>query len=279
MVVPLTGLGLTDGDYEIELAVNGSAIALSTLRLRSGDTPDAVNWATCTRLNYEIDRSQLGPLSAVEASEDSSIVVDGLNTIGARAGTLTAVPARDGAGWSVRRSSSSSAPVVVLGVADPKSCVVTGAHYSGNYRLSTVARLGDRSEGSARPAASRIAPDVLGGRSPEPRPRTPHHPLLTIASHTELGAGWDECMDALVHVGEEASAPSRGWRPKPRGRACSLTGSSAPSKPGADRRPPRLCAAAKDWEANPAYLAETLHAGFVLAGVWSSGSRGALARL
>ena len=61
MVVPLTGLGLMDGDYEIELAVNGSAIALSTLRLRSGDTPDAVNWATCTRLNYEIDHSQLGP--------------------------------------------------------------------------------------------------------------------------------------------------------------------------------------------------------------------------
>ena len=85
-----------------ELAVNGSAIALSTLRLRSADTPDAVNWSTCTRLNYEIDRSQLGPLSAMEASEDSSIVVDGLNTIGARVNTLTTVAARDGAGWSVR---------------------------------------------------------------------------------------------------------------------------------------------------------------------------------
>ena len=28
------------------------------MRLRSGETPDAVNWATCTRLNYEMDGTQ-----------------------------------------------------------------------------------------------------------------------------------------------------------------------------------------------------------------------------
>ncbi|MFM2475286.1 hypothetical protein, partial [Burkholderia cenocepacia] len=45
MTRPLSGLELADGDYELELEVNGSVVSVRTLRLRSGDSPDVVSWA------------------------------------------------------------------------------------------------------------------------------------------------------------------------------------------------------------------------------------------
>lgn len=280
MVVPLTDLGLMDGDYEVELAVNGGAIALSTLRLRSGDTPDAVNWATCTRLNYEVDRSQLGPLSAVEAGEDSSIVVDGLNTIGARSDTLTTVPARDGAGWSIRRSSSFAAPVVVLGVADPKSCVVTGAHY-----LELPTFYGGKVTGQIQGVCKTCGLKKSLPATPRWKKagtQTKDAPLIhfsELPSHTGLGATWDECMDALVHVGGGSIGSFERVATQAEGSSLFVDGFLRTLETMGQidvRRDSAL--QPKDWEANPAYLAETPHAGFVLAGVWSSGSREALGK-
>lgn len=280
MVVPLADLGLTDGDYEVELAVNGSAIALSTLRLRSADTPDAVSWETCVRLNYEIDRNEAGPLSAVEAGEESTIVVDGLNTIGARAGAPKTVPARDGAGWSIRRSSSSSAPVVVLGVADPKSCVVTGAHY---LELPTFygGKVRGQIQGVCRTCGLKKSLPATP-RWKKPGTQTQVAPTIhfsQLPSHTELGATWDECMDALVHVGGGSIGSFERVATQAEGSSLFVDGFLRTLETLGQidvRRDSAL--QPSDWEANPACMAETLHSGFVLAGVWSRGSRGALGK-
>ncbi|RYG13416.1 MAG: hypothetical protein EON92_05540 [Burkholderiales bacterium] len=47
IVVPAAPGSLEDGDYEVELEVNGDPVSVSTLRLRSSDTPDAFSWETC----------------------------------------------------------------------------------------------------------------------------------------------------------------------------------------------------------------------------------------
>ncbi|MGB7450243.1 MAG: hypothetical protein WA892_14100 [Ornithinimicrobium sp.] len=278
MVVPLAGLGLDDGDYEVELAVNGSPISLSTLRLRSGQTPDAVNWATCMRLNYEIDRSQLGPLSAVEAGDDSTLLVDGLNTIGARAGSVKTVAARAGAGWSTRHSSSSAAPAVVLGVADPKSCVVTGAHY-----LELPTFYGGKVKGQIQGVCKMCGLKKSLPATPRWKKsgtQTEHAPAIKFSqlpSHSKLGATWDECMDALVHVGGGSIGSFERVATQAEGSSLFVDGFLRTLETVGHidvRRDSTL--QPKEWEANPAYLAETLHSGFVLAGVWCSNSRDAL---
>src|SRR5699024_8131020 len=80
LVMPLSGHALEDGDYELELYADddGTPLSASTLRLRSGDSPDLVAWETCSSLNYELDTSGIGSVSAVPATDESGVLVDGV---------------------------------------------------------------------------------------------------------------------------------------------------------------------------------------------------------
>ena len=279
MAIPLEGLDLADGDYEIDLAVNGTQIAITTLRLRSADTPDAISWETCTRLNYELDRSKVGSLSAVEASGDSEIIVDGLNTIGAHPGSVTNVPVRTGAGWSTERQSSGvEQPVVVLGIADPKSCVVTGAHYidlpiwhggkSVGQILGICRECGLKKSMPARPK----------WKSSEASASTPATIQFSeLPSHSDLGATWDTCLDALVHVGGGTMGAFERVGSQAEGSSLFLDNflRTLETLGQIDVHRDHLLQPS-EWEANPAYLAETVKNGFVLAGAWSDHSRRSL---
>jgi len=282
MVVPLVDTELEDGDYEVALYVNGERhpISQTTLRLRSGDTPDAVTWETCTRLNYELGQSAFGALSAAAAEPGSTLVVDGLLTVGASSTRPELVPIRAGASWAAKKISSGVVrPVVVLGTADEKSCVVTGAHYivlpdwhGGRAKHSqiqgTCKHCGLQKTLPARPRWKKN--DSAPIERKEIR-------FSDLPSHTESSVELDSCLDATVHVGGGPIGALERIASQAQGgalffdqylRALEILGHIDVRRD--DRLEPL------EWEANPAYVAETCSGRFVLAGVWSSAARALL---
>ena len=169
---------------------------------------------------------------------------------------------------------------MVLGVADPKSCVVTGAHY-----LELPTFYGGKVRGQIQGVCKtcglkKSLPATPRWKKPGTQAKdAPTIHFSQLPSHTELGASWDECLDALVHVGGGSIGSFERVATQAEGSSLFVDGFLRTLETLGQidvRRDSAL--QPKDWEANPAYLAETLHAGFVLAGVWSSGSRDALGK-
>lgn len=281
LVKPISDLELEDGDYELELYADNETAPLSasTLRLRSGDTPDVMTWETCARLNYELDRNVVYTLSAIPASGDSEVLVDGVNTIGDSPGPhrRQAVEARPLWTGQPRDKRRSPAPIV-LGRADPTSCMVTGAHHTeyppfmGKVTTRVI-------EGVCRDCGiQRTSPARPRRKQLSPAEEQDERALTIVAPTTKPSeVSWDSCLDALVHVG---------------GGPISMLERIATQAEGSSlfvdefirtlevlghidvRRDEDLQSV--EWEANPAYLAETEN-GFMLAGVWSAQSRRDLA--
>lgn len=279
MVAPLGELALADGDYEVELEANGTVVSRQALRLRSADFPDAVTWETCTRLNYELDAGALGSLSASEATEETELVVDGLQTIGERSLELDAVSVPEGIGW--RKAANRGVrerPAVVLGTPDPKSCVVTGAH-----RIQLPTWHGGKAKGHLKGVCetcglTKILPARPKWKASSDAPAQPVNiQLAQLPEHRDLGVSLDSCLDALIHVGGGTIGALERVVSQAEAGALFLDQflRSAETLGHIDvRRDSQLQPV--EWEANPAYLAETMRNGFVLAGVWSEGARRAL---
>lgn len=281
VVKPIRDLELDDGDYEVELYADDDAapISASTLRLRSADTPDVMTWETCARLNYELDRDVASTLSAVPASGDSEVLVDGVNTIGDSPGprpreTVAARPTWTGQSRDKRRS---PAPII-LGKADPNSCMVTGRHrmelppFLGKATTPVIAGVcstcGLQKTYPARPRRKKAAPTV----------EAIERDLIVVAPEARSAeVSWDSCLDALVHVGGGPMSMLERIATQAEGsslfvdefvRTLEVLG-HIDVRRDEDLQP-------VEWEANPAYLAETPD-GLVLAGVWSNQSRRDLA--
>lgn len=131
LVVPLDGLSLRDGDYTIQL-FEGSATKprqQSILRLRSSDTVDAFLWEQAPRLVYDLRRSGWGALSAAPYEEGVADFVEGPFTSGE--GEALQAPVRPDVWWAAPKPLMGLTPAAAAVVAspDPKSCLVTGAHY------------------------------------------------------------------------------------------------------------------------------------------------------
>jgi hypothetical protein len=131
LVVPLDSLSLGDGDYTIQL-FEGDAKKprqQSILRLRSSDTVDAFLWEQSPRLVYDLGRSGWGALSAAPYVEDVVDFVEGPFTAGD--GEAVQSPVTADIWWAKPKPTALQASAVAAVVAspDPKSCIVTGAHY------------------------------------------------------------------------------------------------------------------------------------------------------
>jgi hypothetical protein len=281
MVKPLRDLDLGDGDYEIEIFVNDESkpITVNTLRLRSSDTPDAVTWETCTRLNYELDLAPLGPLSAVASSGNSERLVDGLSAIGALGTEVATVPARTGASWETAKSTrGAEAPTVVLGQADPTSCMVTGMHrielptwYGGKVKGQIQGRCATCGVVKTYPARPRWRRPVGASTTTQP------YRFDDLPSHSDLGVTWDTCVDALVHLGGGPVSALERIALQAEGSSLFVDNFLRTLEVVGHidvRRDESLQPV--EWEANPAFLAETAAGDFVLAGVWSPASRSEL---
>lgn len=273
MVRPLVDLELADGDYEVELEVNGSPVSVSTLRLRSAETPDMVSWETCASLNYEVDSGPMGALSAVEAAEHGHVLVDGLWAVGHTDQPSEVLPVIIGQSWAAKKSGSRTvvAPIV-LGLADPKSCVVTGSHYLVDYPVW----MGGKARGEIQGRCKHCGLTKSSPASPKWAKRgevaaaVPKFDLAAITAADNLGATWDHCLDALVHVGGGSIGAFERIASQAEGSSLfadqflrTLEGLGHVDV----RRDERL--QALEWEANPAFIAETAGGKFVLAGVWS----------
>ncbi|WP_300646131.1 hypothetical protein [Nocardioides sp.] len=282
MVIPLAGLELEDGDYEVTLQVDDEVLSRPTLRLRSADTPDALTWETCTSLNYEFDWSPTAAISANASLGTANLFVDGVSTIGLRDRPRLDKPVPEGVGWAAKKASSGVVqPVVVLGSADPKSCMVTGKHYiqlptwhGGKATAKTIQGV-CRDCGVVKTSPTR--PRWKNVHTPDEAPAELH--LAQYTTDVELQAQWDVCLDTVVHVGggpisalERIAAHVDGTSlfADEFVRALEVAGHIDVRRDDA--------MAPQEWEANPAYLAETMRNGFLLAGVWSPSMRAVLER-
>ena len=277
MVRPTADLDLDDGDYEVELEVNGSVVSVSTLRLRSADAPDLVSWETCASLNYEVGLDPLGALTASEVAEHGPAMVDGLSAVGAFQHMIEARPVGTGQFWASKKSGQRTiAPPIVLGHADPKSCVVTGAHH-----MEFPLWMGGRSKGEIQGVCKYCGLTKMSPASPKwkkPAGHTqataPRFDLVSTATDEDLGASWDHCLDALVHVGggtigalDRIAAQAEGSSLFVDQFLRTLEGLGHIDVRRDDRLQP------VEWEANPSFVAETSRGSFVLAGVWSESLR------
>lgn len=288
MVVPLEDVQLEDGDYDVELAVragNGAkddVISQSTLRLRSAGTPDAFSWEASTRLNYELDQADCKAVSASPVSGESEIWVDGLRTVGEREAAPVETPVSEGIRWDTKRTASEAErPVVVLGTADPKSCVVTGAHriqlptwHGGRSTSSQIvgvcSECGIRKTHPARPRWKQ--PGTA-------KPTLPKIEFKSLRAHSNLDIDLDSCLDALIHVGGGTISALERVASQAEGGALFLDSfvRTLESHGHIDVRRDQSLQVV-EWEANPAYLGETINNGFVLAGAWSGRDRATLSR-
>mgnify|MGYP001075418020 CR=1 FL=1 len=281
LVKPISELELEDGDYELELYANGETapISASTLRLRSGDTPDVMTWETCARLNYELDTAATSALSAVAASEDSEVLVDGVNTIASSSGPQRRLTVAARPSWTNHsRDKKHTLAPIVLGKADPNSCMVTGAHrtqlppFMGKATTAVIGGVcticGLQKTFPARPRRKKVTPTA----------NQVERELVVVAPKARPSdVSWDSCLDALVHVGGGSLSMLERIATQAEGsslfvdefvRTLEVLG-HIDVRRDEDLQP-------VEWEANPAYLAET-EDGLVLAGIWSAQSRRDLA--
>lgn len=285
VVISVEQLELADGDYEVELAAENRVISQSTLRLRSAATPDVFSWETCTQLNYYLDEPFGKALTASAHADRSTMWVDGVSTVGSRSHEWAAVPVRDGVGWDAKSGGAErDRPVVVLGSADPNSCVVTGAH-----RIELPTWMGGRPKDAyivgvcSECGLRKTMPSRPRWKSSENRP-TRHLPdkieFISLGSRRESGVDLDTCLDALVHVGGGTMSSLERIASQAEGGALFFDNFVRTLETSGQidvRREPSSLQTA-EWEANPAFLGETISNGFLLAGVWSRDTRNLLGK-
>lgn len=280
LVKPISELELEDGDYELELYADDEAAPLSasTLRLRSGDTPDVMTWDTCTRLNYQLDTNAASALSATAVCENSEILVDGVDTIGGTPGSYRKQAVAAEPAWTARSGNKKPQPApIVLGKADPDSCMVTGAHhielptFMGKATAAVVGGVcrtcGVQKSYPARPRRKKALASV----------QQIERELIVVAPKVRSPeVSWDSCLDALVHVGGGPMSTLERIATQAEGSSLFVDEfvRTLEALGHIDVRRDEYMQPV-EWEANPAYLAETEN-GLVLAGVWSKHSRRSL---
>jgi len=212
LLVELRSLDLNDGDYRVSMYEGKSKNPLQQmeLRLRSSSTPDVWTWLKADRLWHDIGRH--GPLAVVTASavvdEGMTCGVDGPHSIG-----TSPEPKLSGGSMTIRwrhKSSEGQSPNRQVCVAEPnpRSCVVTGAHF-----LELPTSYGPRAQGPRfiegvckycglvrrLPAwAPRKRALKSGGNSPAP---TIDVTSLPVRSEEHREVPWTAAMDALMHLG------------------------------------------------------------------------------
>ena len=275
LVTSLDQLELDDGDYELSLTVAGEVATQSTLRLRSGSTPDLASWQSCTRLVHDLDAGPWGMVSASPMVAAPGRWVDGPRAIGgglepARTGNPPSTPS-----WlTTPRTHNVPSRPVVLGHADPDSCLLTGKHY---MKLPTW--YGGRASGHIEGVCS-------GCNLVKRYPATPKAKKARgLAQPVTLDLGRlpgyehglvdnDTCLDALVHVGGGSLSSFERVATQADGsslfvddllRTLEVLGHVDVRRD--DRFQP------VEWEVSPAQLAGLSDGSFLLTGRWAAASR------
>lgn len=209
LIGKLGELGLVDGDYRVELWPDDSRDASSalSLRLRTADTPDTVQWEMASTICQYL-RDPLAVLGA--GAEVAGPVTQGAITSGA-SGESRLAAVSEIAWWTSDHKRNSEVEGIRCALVDQDSCLVTGHHHEqveyvpldkqGRPTIKTSASTcldcgltkkystnyyANRHRHARRKAAAEVASrDVTTLPAVEP----------------EAAAQWDLALDGLFHTG------------------------------------------------------------------------------
>jgi hypothetical protein len=279
-VVDLSAANLSDGDYSVRLFEDNARDPKQqrTLRLRSGDTYDALMWESSPRLSYDLaTEAGWAVLSASESPDDSASWVEGACAAG-DAVAVAPVAVADVPTWTrpAPRSEVAGIAPAVIAQPDPTSCVVTGAH-----RIQLPPALGGRPARKAATIEGTCTSCGLVKRFPARAPsawraaRTqtavPTVDVRGLPPVVDRLGDWDAVMDGLMHTGggdasyleklaaqiDESSLFADAFT-----RSLLALGHIQVER-AADFRPTR-------WEGSASYIAETVDGTSILVGYWPS---------
>jgi len=209
VVAPMADLQLEDGDYRVELIPQGSDEPLTStdVRLRSGDTPDLLQWATIETVSYSSGVGALGVRDQGGVSVQGLVVDQPAKT--PLQGTPPGLP-----WWSTGRRTVTQVPSgpVRLTMPDAESCIYTGRHREEIDMVPT--------DGKGRPTVAwsygRCRGCGLVRRYPTKLPRSGFErrvPKQQVVAHARNDVAvlpaatptstrsWDLALDALMHTG------------------------------------------------------------------------------
>ena len=181
----------------------------ATVRLRSADTEDP-GWLLAPRLTYALSEpgGALGAITATAHPEhQAETVVDGACTSGINDIEAT-VRATARPIWSEAREHVSLSAPIRIGAPDPKSCVVTGAHYLV-YPPFYGGRPSRYIDGVCKfcGLVKRSPGWVARKKSTMSQKPTVHVEVAGLPRmESTTGRLWDAALDALMHLGGGASS-------------------------------------------------------------------------
>lgn len=202
LVAPLADAKLNDGDYRVSLYTGEkrNPIQQASIRLRSSRNVDTA-WESAVRLVYDLT-DPLGVLSATELHDEGGNLVDGATASGnAEVKVTRSAPTR--ITWNGQRQAVQPS-TIQIGTPDPKSCVVTGAHY---FVLPTYYGKTDAKfiEGECKSC------EMVKRFPAWPRnswQKKSHGPDIVVSTQDldeideqQSRPDWDAALDALMHLG------------------------------------------------------------------------------
>ncbi|MBY0287289.1 MAG: hypothetical protein K2X52_09075 [Mycobacteriaceae bacterium] len=201
LVAPLPDAKLGDGDYRVSLYTGGkkNPIQQSSIRLRSSNGVDTA-WESAVRLVYDLTEP-LGALSASELHDGIEKLVDGVTASGnAEVKVTCSAPTR--ITWNGRRQIVQPS-TIQIGTPDPKSCVVTGAHY---FVLPTFyGKSGAKFIEGVCKSCEMVKRFPAWPKSKWHKKSTNSEVLISTheldAIDDETRPDWDAALDALMHLG------------------------------------------------------------------------------
>lgn len=284
LLVDLNDEALEDGEYRVELIPHGKSEPLTTahFRLRSGDTPDLIQWRRVREVAYDLSH----PLGVIGASDGAGgpavrgcLAATTESTLGS-----AAVPSQPW--WSLERSVSvgAAAPTAVhLAKVDPSSCLYTGiGHHEQidyvpyvkgrpavKFTLGTCKNCGLVKRYSTNYWKNKRARDRKAAAAEQPAARDLYD-VRQVRGNSD--PSWDLILDGVMHTGGGSwSLLERlAMHVDATGLVVDQFARSLETLGHIDiRRDPETLRPV-EWEVTPSALASTSHGQF-LAGFWPSG--------
>jgi hypothetical protein len=266
----------------------GKTVQQSILRLRSSNTPDAATRRAVTPLAHDVSGDPLAALRAtpLRPGTPADAVVRGPSAAPHRTLPATTITAGTDVWWNASKPPPPPPPPpITLAALDPKSCVVTGAHYIELPLVYRAPKWGLISGVCKYCGLIKRYPAHIRWRH-DGRPGPSKHtvPLRINVNHLpEVAPGhpdWEVAFDTLVHLHGGSYQTFEYVADQVEGSSLFTDTFSRSLEVRGDLEVERSEGfTPARWELTPAYLAELATGEFMLTGCWSRDDRDAVREL